>query len=738
MRRIVLLTLTILSLTFATPRLFAQKEISVASLVAELKKSDGEKLKAIEALDAMGEKAAEAAPALIGLFEGKNEDVRIAATIALGKIGKAAVEPLAKALESKEVGVRFYSVWSLAFIGTPAKTATPAVVKAMSDPSADVRRKAAYALGRIDADPTAVVDVLVSALADGDNDVRQTAASSLPKMSKTAVPVLMKAIKGDKADLKAMAVKILGDIGSDASAAVPDLRTILLENGPASPAAADALASIGAVSIKALTDAAGHDNANVRGMAIRSLHRIGAPAVPTFVDLLGAKHVDVQRQVAQLLGGMLVQDKSVVIGLGFATKDKDFQVRFNALQSLQQMGSGAKLAEPYVVALLTDLDPQIRLNAFHTLRSIGVDPQPGLKKALAHDDARTRITTASLMVELNFEVALAEPVLLEGVKHADEALRTQAAYALALRGLQADVVLPIFIAALKNEIPSVRRQAAQMIARYGKNASKASQVLIDALDDKDDAVSGAALKTLQDIGADPKTLFPAMVKILRRPDTKMHGLAAQIVFQVGPNAIPQVIEMLKKEDASGVRLACLQTLAMVGPPAKDAVGELVKTLNDPSAGVRMTAARALGNIGPDAKGAVDPLKKLTNDADANVRQIASAALVQIMADPNQKEFEVKGVLTSGDPMDKVRGGCFHVVHTYPMVKGKMYTILLNSQWDNFLRLENPQGVTVAQDDDGQGFPNARILYTAPEDGWYRIIVTSFSGGASGPYTLRVK
>jgi hypothetical protein len=96
------------------------------------------------------------------------------------------------------------------------------------------------------------------------------------------------------------------------------------------------------------------------------------------------------------------------------------------------------------------------------------------------------------------------------------------------------------------------------------------------------------------------------------------------------------------------------------------------------------------------------------------------------------------VLTPGDPIDKVRPGCFHVVHTYRMVKGTNYTILLNSPWDNYLRLESPQGANLAQDDDGQGYPNARIVFTAPADGWYRIIVTTFGQGANGAYTLRVR
>ena len=97
---------------------------------------------------------------------------------------------------------------------------------------------------------------------------------------------------------------------------------------------------------------------------------------------------------------------------------------------------GAKLAEPYVVVLLTDIDPQMRLNAFHTLQALGVDPRPGLKKALSHPELKTRITTASLMTQLNLELELAAPILVEGLKADDEGLKMQAAHALSLRGLR--------------------------------------------------------------------------------------------------------------------------------------------------------------------------------------------------------------------------------------------------------------------------------------------------------------
>jgi hypothetical protein len=171
---------------------------------------------------------------------------------------------------------------------------------------------------------------------------------------------------------------------------------------------------------------------------------------------------------------------------------------------------------------------------------------------------------------------------------------------------------------------------------------------------------------------------------------------------------------------------------------------MAKALEDPTPRVRMTAARALGNIGPDAKAAEKALEKALKDSDANVQKIAQAALAQVRADPNQKGFEVNGVLTPGDPRDKLRNGHFHVVYVYRMKKGQTYTIDLRSArtggafFDTYLRLESPQGQPIAQDDDGGGELNSRITYRAPEDGSYRIIVTTFAPGAHGQYTLSVR
>ena len=117
----------------------------------------------------------------------------------------------------------------------------------------------------------------------------------------------------------------------------------------------------------------------------------------------------------------------------------------------------------------------MRQAAFHTLQNLGVDPRPGLKKALASEDSTIRINVASLMMTLNMEPALAEPILLEALKSGTTAQKTQAANTLSQRGMGAEVLVPIFLDGLKDKDANIRRQAAEALARYGDKAKKAGR-----------------------------------------------------------------------------------------------------------------------------------------------------------------------------------------------------------------------------------------------------------------------
>src|SRR5207253_189906 len=81
-------------------------------------------------------------------------------------------------------------------------------------------------------------------------------------------------------------------------------------------------------------------------------------------------------------------------------------------------------------------------------------------------------------------------------------------------------------------------------------------------------------------------------------------------------------------------------------------------------------------------------------------------------------LKVDDQLTNADPKDKVQQMSRQKVHTVNLAAGQTYQIDMITRekqkqlggFDPLLRLENAQGEQLAMDDDGGGFPNARIVF----------------------------
>src|SRR5262245_54555492 len=81
------------------------------------------------------------------------------------------------------------------------------------------------------------------------------------------------------------------------------------------------------------------------------------------------------------------------------------------------------------------------------------------------------------------------------------------------------------------------------------------------------------------------------------------------------------------------------------------------------------------------------------------------------------DLNVKGELTDNDNKDRVRDQSYCKIYTFKMTKGRTYQIdMMSKDLDAYLRLENPKGNQVAEDDDGGDGLNARIIYKAEETG----------------------
>jgi len=106
-------------------------------------------------------------------------------------------------------------------------------------------------------------------------------------------------------------------------------------------------------------------------------------------------------------------------------------------------------------------------------------------------------------------------------------------------------------------------------------------------------------------------------------------------------------------------------------------------------------------------------------------------------------LSIDGELTDADPMDKKLTNSHAKTFRVKLAEGKTYRIDMTSKKvDSFLRLEDADGDEVATDDDGGGFPNARIVYKARKAGEYKVIATTFepgkTGEATGKFTLTVR
>ncbi|MBI2805920.1 MAG: PDZ domain-containing protein [Planctomycetes bacterium] len=96
-------------------------------------------------------------------------------------------------------------------------------------------------------------------------------------------------------------------------------------------------------------------------------------------------------------------------------------------------------------------------------------------------------------------------------------------------------------------------------------------------------------------------------------------------------------------------------------------------------------------------------------------------------------------LSKNDNAIKVRPGRFARAHEVKLKAGETYEIEMTSgDLDSYLILQDAKGKKLTEDDDGGGFPNARIVFRAPADGTYRIIATTFNVNETGNYTLTVR
>jgi HEAT repeat protein len=266
--------------------------------------------KAVATFKGMGEQAV---PPLVRLLTtSKDENMRLAAALALGELGKGrdAVPGLVRLLTtSKDQSMRLAAVFALQRLGKDAKAAIPQLMQIVKDEKAPpvLRQYSWYALPEIVPDWSAEMPFLIWLLKAGSADpypiLEELGAAANP-----AIPALIEEVKKDFSSYPTL---ILGNLG---------------------PAAKDA--------IPVLIQALRADYDHQRQAAAEALGKIGPQTkevVPALVRGLADSHWWVREAAAQALARIGPAAKDALSALTEALRDEQWEVRRAASDAIQKI-----------------------------------------------------------------------------------------------------------------------------------------------------------------------------------------------------------------------------------------------------------------------------------------------------------------------------------------------------------------------------------------------------------------
>jgi HEAT repeat protein len=435
------------------------------------------------------------------------------------------------------------------------------------------------------------------------------------------------------------AVIALSEIGPDAKDAIPALlRNFRRKDLFGGSGASTALAKIGAPAVPSLLELLEDKNEDIRSQAILVLGGIGPQAkaaTPALKELLAADSTKLQLAAAEALWEIAKEPKSLFV-LQAALEDRDRFVRQSAAARLGKIGPDAKTAVPGLSRLLNDDWEGARNDAARALGRIGPDAKESVGALIeSAKRARQYLFRTDVVESLRRIGPNGVPVLMDTLKKEDDYAQELAAETLGLIGPKAEAAASLLESMLKNADGRLCTALALALWRIKKHDS-AVPALIKCLSHADDAVRWNAAEALGEIGPSAEEAVPALTKSLKDGGDSLRCDAAKALGKIGQKAgsSAEALKTALKDSDIFVRPGAAIALWQISrdPAAIDALVEALHSKRDLE---RRMAAEALSEFGPDAKAAIPALLKALRDKDSSVSDHAIVALGNI--GPDAKE-----------------------------------------------------------------------------------------------------
>jgi HEAT repeat protein len=405
----------------------AEDPDSISTLIATLNDHDQNvRLAAFGALAEIGPEAKDAVPLLRAALQSKDINKRYWAAVTLAKAAPREVATATKSLiealkHGHDAPTRGVAAEGLGELGDAATAdAIPALTDALRDPDRMVRTSAAEALGKMGPRARISLPGLIRVVQTGTDPESALAAAGTavkldPRASAAAVTAFCKKLMADPSQAEwdsglAKAGYLLGDIGPEATDAVPVLRKLLSGKTPGGvrASAAWALYRIGVDRQQALQELKRQAPEGLE-QPIVALGRIGRPAAEAAPGLLTylkpAQTWSPLRERAALALVSIDKSKYSTMALAALKADaQDDELTHEAVEAITALGEMDGPAVPILVSLLPDDRRHRRAAVARALGQIGPAAEsalPALNQGMKDQRASVRRAIIQAMQQIN-------------------------------------------------------------------------------------------------------------------------------------------------------------------------------------------------------------------------------------------------------------------------------------------------------------------------------------------------
>ncbi len=485
--------------------------------------------------------------------------------------------------------------------GRPATNTLLDILKSDEDP--ELRYRAVATLGQIQPSIETAGSVLIAALADDHGPVREKAQEALQEIGAEIVPQIIALAAKSDPKLRQDCIEIIGSYANDAAEAVPLLIGACLDaNDDVRRAAIVALGKIGppaAAATERLVELLANQDVSIRSDAAQALGRIGPDAQDAIPHLIAAlENVDYHysRTAATALGQMAPHAIEPLIAT--ATKSEHRQARIEATRALGLIGADAKAAVAPLLALLADEDAELANHAETSLRRIGKPSALAILQSLGDTDVAMLERRLEILIDLADLLAGSPDEVIALLAQDHPRLRDTGISIVRKLGTEDPALVAHLLPLFNDPLPDIRSRAIAVVGQLEFKQPGLAEQLLASLKDDDEQVRISAANSLCKFKDEHDTILPPLLAALTDQSGTAQRAIAYTIKQIGPPAVEPVRALLDHDDAD-VRWYAVDILGGIGAPARPALPDLRKRLEDTDATVRNNASWAIDAIGID-------------------------------------------------------------------------------------------------------------------------------------------